>query len=236
MMRKTILTVSDTHRDWLDEMNLLSFDQLMYSAQGDVIEKTQKREILRIEGQGSAAYLKRRKICPIGTSLEMCLQGQWPRSVPFTEYLHIRALEQRRFPVMQAMAVGEQRCCGFPRRGFILVEEVKGESLDRLLWADQSADQREELLQAYGRLMGRLHQAGFYCPLRLQDIIVMEGKPRLVMIDREARYPYARRQSRFRARRSLKMAFRRTIRSHPSFDEAQMKMVRDAYQDSFGPR
>jgi len=236
MKRKTILKVSEAYRDWLGKMNLLSFDQFMFSEQGDFVEKTKKREILRIEGHGRAAYLKRRLICPLGTSLEMYLQGQQPRSAPFTEYLHICALEQHQLPVMKAMAVGEQRRFGFPRCGFILVEEVRGVSLDSLLCQAQQADQRDELLQAYGRLMGRLHQAGFYCPLRLKDIIVTESESELVMIDREARYPYARRRSRLRARRSLDMAFRRTIRAYPSFDEAQMNRVRDAYHRCLGRR
>jgi hypothetical protein len=231
MKEKKILKVTEAYRDWLAKMNLLSFDQLMSSEQGGVIEKSKKREIHRVEGHGTAAYLKRRLISPMGTSLEMYMQGQRAHTVPFNEYLHICALQQQQLPVMNVMAAGEQRRLGFPRCGFILVEEVKGVPLDRVLCQCEDPDKENELLQSYGQLMARLHQKGFYCPLRLQDIIVTDDPPSLVMIDRETRYPYAHVRSRYRARRSLRIAFRRTTRSCPSFAEAQRDRVMQSYHN-----
>jgi len=232
MKEKKILKVTEAYQDWLAKMNLSSFDQLMFSEQGGVIEKSRKREIHRIEGQGRAAYLKRRLSSPMGTSLEMYMRGQWAHTAPFNEYLHICALQQQQLPVMKVMAAGEQRRLGFPTCGFILVEEVKGVPLDRALCQCKDPDSEHELLRSYGQLMASLHQRGFYCPLRLKDIIVTDDQSPLVMIDREARYPYARVRSSLRARRSLRMAFRRTARSCPSFAEAQMDIVVQSYRNA----
>jgi hypothetical protein len=229
MKNKNILKLTEKYRPWLTKMNLLSFEQLMFSDQGSIIEKSEKRDIRRIEGHGMAAYLKRRLHSELGKSLETYLQGQRAHTVPFNEYLHICALQRHHLPVMNAMATGEQRSFGFPGCGFILVEEVKGVALETILVQDENPDQSERLLQSYGQLMARLHEKGFYCPLRPKDIIVTDDQESLVMIDRETRCPHAHYRSRWRARRSLHIAFRRTARTCPSFDEAQMDIVMAAY-------
>ena len=213
-------------------MNLLFFEQVMLFDQGSILEKSKKRDIRRIEGHGMVAYLKRRLNSPIGKSLEMFLEGRWPHTAPFNEYLHICALQRHQLPVMNAMATGEQRRFGFPEYGFILVEEVKGVPLERKLYECESSDLRNKLLRSYGQLIARLHQKGFYCPLRLKDIIVTEDRESWVMIDRETRCPHSHFRSKFRARRSIDIAFRRTTRACPSFDEAQKRVVMAAYQET----
>jgi len=229
MKNKTILTLTESYRPWLAKMNLLSFEQLMFSDLGRIIEKTDKRDIRRIEGHGRAAFLKRRLHSEMGKSLESYLQGQRAHSAAYNEHLHISALQQHQLPVMNTMAVGEQRCLGFPGAGFILVEEVKGLALDSALDECEDAGQRDRLLQSYGQLLARLHEKGFYCPLRLKDIIVTQDRESLVMIDRETRCPHAHHRSSWRARRSLLNAFRRITRTCPSFDEAQKGTVMAAY-------
>ena len=104
--------------------------------------------------------------------------------------------------------------------------------LDRMLRQCQDPGKTKELLQSYGQLMARLHQAGFYCPLRLKDIIVTDDRESLVMIDRETRHPYPHYRSKYRAHRSLRTAFRRTIREYPSFDESQMDIIMQSYNGS----
>ncbi len=169
LFEKCQLEVTEKYRHWLEKMNLLSFEQVMLFDQGTILEKSKKRDIRRIEGHGMAAYLKRRLNSPIGKSLEMFLEGRWPHTAPFNEYRHICALQRHQLPVMNAMSTGEQRRFGFPEYGFILVEEVKGVPLDRKLCECESSDLRDKLLRSYGQLIARLHQKGFYCPLRLKE-------------------------------------------------------------------
>jgi hypothetical protein len=232
MKNKNILRVADKYRDWLATMNFLSFDQLMFSDLGSIVEKFKTQEIRRIEGHGTVAYLKRRLTSPISKSLEMYLEGQRAHSAPFNEYLHICELQRHQLPVMKAMATGEQRRLGFPGCGFVLVEEVKGIQMDRLLCQCKDPGKTKELLQSYGQLIARVHQAGFYCPLRLKDIIVTDDGESLVMIDRETRHPYPHYRSKYRAHRSLRIAFRRTVREYPSFDETQMSIIMQSYNKS----
>ena len=236
MKNKHILRVADTYRDQLATMNLLSYDELMFSDLGSIVEKFKTQEIRRIESHGTVAYLKRRLTSPFSKSLEMYLEGQRAHSAPVNEYLHICALQRHQLPVMNAMAAGEQRRLGFPGCGFVLVEEVKGIQLDRMLCQCEDSDKIKELLQSYGQLTARLHRAGFYCPLRLKDIIVTDDRQSLVMIDRETRHPYPHYRSKYRARRSLRIAFRRTIREYPSFDEAHTSIIMQSYNESTSRR
>ena len=215
-------------------MGLASFDTLMFADIGSVVEQHDTREIRRIEGHGKAAYLKRRLASSIPTSLEMYLLGQRAHTASFNEYLHIQALQKHRFSVMNAMTAGEHHWFGLPRCGFILAEEVRGSQLDHFL-TQCEPDEREKLLQLYGRLVAQLHRSGFYCPLRLKDIIATDDQRSLVMIDRETRYPYPRKYSPYRARKALNVTFRRIQRSLPSFNHSQRQIILQAYREAGGP-
>ena len=129
---KNKLVLNDTYHSWLTEMRLTSFEDLMFAEVGRVIEKSDKREIRRIEGDGKAAYLKRRLKTPVQKSLEMYFLDHCAYTAPFTEYLHVCSLQRLQFPVMNWMAAGEQRKWGVPCFGFILVEEVQGGRLDEV--------------------------------------------------------------------------------------------------------
>jgi hypothetical protein len=229
---KIKLVVNDAYRSWLAEMGLDTFERLMHAEIGCVLEKTADREIRRIEGAGRTAYLKRRRTNPVLTTMEFYLTGRCAHTAPFTEYLHVRALQQAHLRVMNCIAAGEERKWGFPLSGFILVDEVKGTRLDLALNLADLRDQGLRLLQAYGTLLAGLHRRGFYGSLRLKDLIVTDlEQASLVMIDREAHNPYPRRVSLRKAQKALDRSFRRIRRDLPGFNDHHISIVMQAYRD-----
>jgi hypothetical protein len=232
---KNTLIVNETYRSWLTEIGLVSFEQLMFTDIGHVIQKDHKSDVRRINGCGRTVYLKRHMITPIKESIEKYLLDRCAHTVPFTEYLQMCSLQQFQFPVMDFIAVGEQRKLGFPCFGFILVDEVKGSRLDEILNLSNPQDTDVRLLQSCGELLAKLHQHGFYAQLRLKDIIITDiNNPSFVLIDRETRHPYPCRQSKRRARQSLDRSFRRIKRDSPAFNEDHKNIVMQAYGNHTG--
>ena len=232
---QALFDICENYRRWLSDASLNSFDKLMFDDIGTVIKKGYAREIRRIDACGKIVYLKRRTTPQSSrTSFEMYLQGMRAHTIPYIEYLHVKALQRSGFPAMKVIAAGEQRRYGFPGCGFILLDEVKGTPFDLLLKNATDTEARDCLLRAYGRLLAKLHQHGFYAATRLKDLIAtnQEDQP-LVLIDRETRYPYPRRRSKHKAKRTLKNSFRRITRELPSFDQDQQRIVMQAY-DHYG--
>lgn len=226
MKNRDVLEINEKYRSWLTQMGLMSFEQLMFSHIGCVV----KQNVRRIKGCGKVVYLKQHFATPILKSIEKYLQGQYPHAAPFDEYIHICSLQQAQLPVMIPIAAGERRILGFPVCGFILVDEVKGVRLNELLSQVGTENEKTALLRAFGRLLARLHQHGFYTPLRFKDIIVTdENETSLVMIDRESRNSYPRHRSKAKAKRSLNTSFRRIKRDFPELNEHQISTVIEAY-------
>ena len=205
----------------------MSFEQLMFSEIGCRVSN----QVRRIEGCGKVAYLKRQFNTSIYKSIEKYLQGQYPHSSGFNEYIHICFLQKAQLPVMNPIATGERRILGFPRCGFILVEEIKGVSLEECLNKLSIETQKTALLQAFGRLLARLHQHGFYAALRFKDVIVTDvNEASLVMIDREARNIYPRYRLKAKAKLSLNKSFHRTKRTFLTFGEHHINIILEAYK------
>lgn len=235
MISKQFFNINEQYRSRLEALNLTSFEQLMNSTAGDILESEASRESRRIEHNGEVAYLKKQFFVAKKPCIETNLLLHKAHTPAVNEHIYIRQLKQQEFAVMNVMAVGEQRRCGFPSKGFILVDEVKGQQLDRLLNDIDDEKNTHSLLVAYGELIARLHQYGFYAPLRIKDIIVTDDKHQpLVMIDREIRNPYPRFRSKRRAARSLRDAFKRTRREFKKFNDEMELIIVQAY-DNYQP-
>ena len=232
---RNTLVINETDRSWLTQMGLVSFEELMFTDIGRVIQKDYKSDVRLIEGFGRTVYLKRHLITPIKESVEKYLLDRCAYTGPFTEHLYMCSLRRFQFPVMNCIAAGEQRRLGFPRFGFILADEVKGSRLDEALELTDTQNTEVQLLQSFGKLLAELHQHGFYAQLRLKDIIVTDrNAPALVMIDRENRHPHPCRRSKMKARRSLDRSFRRIKRDSPAFDQHHIDIVMQSYRKHFG--
>jgi len=184
------------------ESGLDSFEALMHSG----TEKIQRFAL----SDGSAFYLKREEGEPVWKKcVPMFLRGLRPHSGPLREVRLLQMLRSNGFLAMEPVAWGEQRLLGVPLRGFLVVREVKGEELAKLF--DRSnGTERQQLMKAFGRLVGRLHAKGFFHPVRLKDLIsTADG---LVLIDRETSKPWRSMFFPQQCRDSLARAIRRMIR------------------------
>jgi hypothetical protein len=232
-LTKKVLVLNEAYHSWLTQMNLTTFEKLMYADIGCILQKKPDREIRRIEGHGRTVYLKQRWTAPLFKSIQIFMSGMRAHTVPFTEYLHVDSLKRHAFAVMNPIAAGEQRKCGFPQFGFILVEEVKGSRLDLVLNLADMQDSDRALLRSYGRLLADLHRHGFYGTVRLKDLIVANTDSHsLVLIDREARHPYPRSHSKIKARQVLNRSFLRIKQNSPEFNDAHINIVMQSYNDS----
>ena len=235
MISKQFFEINEQYRSRLEALELTTFDQLMNKNIGSVLESEPSRESRRIEHDGQTAYLKRQFFVPKKLCIETNLLLHKAHTPAVNEHIYIRQLKQHEFAVMNVMAVGEQRRAGFPTRGFILVDEVRGHQMDRFLNENDDEQLTHKLLTAYGQLVARLHKQGFYAPLRIKDIIITNVEQQeLVMIDREIRNPYPRFHSKRRAARSLRDAFKRTRREFNKFNDEMEQIVMQAY-DNYQP-
>lgn len=234
MFSNTYLEIKEQYRPWLEQLQLTCFESLMTADIGQILESEATRESRRINQNNQVAYLKRQFIVPKKLCLETNLLLQKAHTPAVNEHIYIQKLKAQQFAVMNVMAVGERRRSGFPIEGFILVEEVTGTQLDHFLNNTDDSEQQRGLLEAYGQLIAKLHHCGFYAPLRIKDLIVTDAANNtLVMIDREVRNPYPRRQSQSRAQRSLLNSFRRTRREFKNFSDEMQSTVMEAYQCEF---
>lgn len=232
MISKPFFNLNEHYRERLEALNLTRFEDLMNCTAGHVIESEPSRETRCIEHNDQVAYLKKQFFVSRRLCIESNLLLHKAHTPAVNEAIYIRQLKQQQFAVMNVMAVGEQRRAGFPCNGFILVDEVKGQQMDHFLNATDDQDITRSLLTAYGQLIARLHQHGFYAPLRIKDIIVTDPeRQQLVMIDREIRNPYPRFRSQRRASRSLRDAFKRTHREFKKFNSEMEQIIMDAYNN-----
>jgi len=156
-------------------------------------------------------YLKRQKREPVSRLIGVCLSGHRPHSGPLRELAALNHLRQAGFAVMEPVAWGEQRWCGLPVAGFLVVKSVTGGDVAQL-FTSLRGQERFALVKQVGLLIGRLHAAGFYQNVRLKDLILDQNSGDLVLIDRETSRPWPKKFSAQRAIASLARSGRRTLR------------------------
>jgi len=197
---------------------LSSFDALMHGAVGEMVScPRDRRKLYRfsLNGQEEVTgrfYLKRMSGEPLLWLLKALFLGHRPHCGPIRELHMLSGLDRAGFAVMQPVAWGETRRWGLPTGGFLVVSEVQGRDVADLC-VTLSYTEKLELLHGVGRLVGGLHAAGFFQPVRLKDLIREEPGNRLVMIDRETSKPWPARFSTQRAVAALARTARRTVRA-----------------------
>lgn len=210
--------VAEDCRGVLEAMALNGFDRLMSAPLGELLDGDGTgRELRRIANPAEHGprhlYLKRIGPEPLGGLLRMLVFGRLPRCGPLREKMLIDALTAAGLPVMRPVAWGEERRFGLPTRGFLLVEEVAGTELGELFAVLKTAD-RHRLLADFGSFVRRLHQAGFFQPVRFKDVFCTIQRERygFTLIDRETSKPWPARFGWRRSVKSLARAYRRTVR------------------------
>ncbi len=199
MWQRTRFDIATEYEQDLIRHDLNDFDRLMHAEIGDVVVREPFREVRRIDlpdgNRARCLYLKRCTHQALRKSLRSWRRFTSPHIENVREYRMVDALRRAGMPVMEPIAWGEQRVLGFPRRGFLLVRGVEGIEVTAIL-ARPDHPNRKPIIEAIGRLLGRLHGCGFYEAVRPRDLIcttqsAQAEATRLVLIDRESDEPTA---------------------------------------------
>jgi hypothetical protein len=207
----------------LQANGLGDYRQIMRTSNGRVIEADELRDVRCIALNGHNFYLKRTHSEKPVSALESYGRGRLAHSKPFKKMLQFKQLARLDFDVAEVVAVGEELHYGIPQRGFIMTREVEGEDLALVYRAADDAGRRH-ILKHFGSLLGRLHDNGFYGSTRLKDIIcagAVDDTPRLTLIDRETRNPYAKRATAKRVLSRLMFNIRRQAQQGEVFSERE---------------
>lgn len=225
------LHINPKFSDLLHAHDLDRFASIMQTTAGEIIEENAERDTRRLQLGERVLYLKRVRTEKTGPAIESYARGHLAHSKPYREMLHFSQLREHGFDVAEVVAVGEMLCFGLPRQGFIITAEVSGQDLSEV---HRAADkqQRRRILAQFGRLLGRLHDHGFYGSTRLKDIIystASDGKSRLVLIDREVRNPWPKRVNNERTRSRLLLNVRRQLQQGEIFRKREWREFSESY-------
>ena len=201
--------VSPEVRPLFEKHGLLDFAELMGGEVGVLLSAEKGgREVRRLELDGRTFYLKRRGA--ESPMLSMLLFGHRPRSGPMREALMLDRLSDAGFLSMVPVAWGERRRWGLPKGGFLVVRGIEGEDVAKFFDRSSGAV-RLAVMKEMGHLVGRLHAAGFFHPVRLKDLIRSEEG--MTLIDRETSKPWPKHWFTLTScLRSLARSARRTLR------------------------
>ncbi len=172
---RTELEIEAPFREALHAAGLDRFDAMMTVAGGPATSRHRYRETIPLEvpvdGRPRAFFLKRVFKVPPRHAIAPLLRLRRGFSQPRLEWDMLAALRDEGIPAMRRVAFGELRAAGRPRAAFLLVEAVPWTTtLEHWLVpgfprpAVLSAARRRRLLYETGRLVGRLHAAGFRWP------------------------------------------------------------------------
>lgn len=223
----------------LNAHGLGSFAALMNKSLGEKVSRPDDRgELYRLSLLDHVArvgfYLKRMRGESVVRLSKSFIFGRRPHTGPFREAQLLISLQEAGFAVMKPIAWGEERRYGLPVAGFLLVEEVRGREA-ATLFDTGSIQQRYELLEEIGALVGRLHAAGFFHPVRLKDLFRDDYSRQLVLIDRETSKPWPVRFARKHALTALARSARRTLRDGHRFGAAETRSFLSGYKVGVAP-
>jgi len=222
------LYLNTDFRELLATHNLADFEALVAQREeGELIAQDTGRTTHRITLENACFYLKCVEKSTPASALEALVTLRMPHHYCWREKQQVEYLQAHNIDVMEVAAAGETASWGVPNFSFILAREVPGESLDTLFDRASPAEQLE-LLEQLGSLVGRLHHAGFFAPVRMKDVIV-DPEHRLVLIDRETRKPGSRKFTRKKALHGLQRTMWRQQRDGIDWSKSELHVHLRAY-------
>lgn len=224
------LYVNPDFRDRLAEHDLVSFEHLAALKQnGELVAEDIGRTTHRIALNGETYYFKSVDKPTPASALEALITLRLPHHYCWREMQQVESLQRHNIAVMDVAAAGESISWGVPHFSFILVREIEGDSLADVFDAASGSEQLV-LLEKLGSLVGRLHRAGFFAPVRMKDVIVDE-RGDFILIDRETRKPGARKFTRQKALRGLQRTMWRQQRDGIEWTTSELHAHLRAYLD-----
>lgn len=183
---REFLYIDPDGRETLRSVKLERFDDVINSTLGQRLDKAGLegwRQRWRIPvsdtaGRSTCLYLKRFLAPPLKRQIQRWLSGDFQKSTAHIEFSNCRVLAERKIGAPRTLAMGE-RLIGFcERASFLILQEVRGESLEKL--ADrtvlESGRVNERQLKALAHFVARFHREGFvHRDLYLCHIFLAEG-------------------------------------------------------------
>lgn len=191
----TISWVDKQYQKIFQENGLDSFQSFYNCSSGRLVrggkQKTIKYFSLNNGCRREGFYLKKQHK-HLFDHVKALLRG---REIPKSDTQHevklLAFYKANEIPVVETVAWGEQRCLGIPLRGYIVLQEVKGEEFVNKVRSG-TVKERKRLIKAYGRFLGSLHSKGLISSkARVTDVICGSTEPEdwrnyeYVLIDRE---------------------------------------------------
>ena len=144
---------------------------------------------LDVAGKPKKYFLKQAGIQPLQVGLKALFRFQALHPETVRELLLIKLFRHHGIPVPAPVAWGTFTVLGWPIRGFLLVEEVRGREFVEV-YREASLRIRRRLMRVHGELMGELHQKGIESKVHSRDLICISQdytnfQKCLVVIDRE---------------------------------------------------
>lgn len=220
-------------------------DSLVEKLPGEYVIREANRGVVKLAlpHHNTTAYLKWTSGDQPVHLLMQLLRFCRPSTPALREMKLLQQLDQANLPAARPLGWGEMRLLGIPLRGFIITQAIPGKDLKQTL--EQSDHTRHrKLWKKAGHLLGSLHRHGFYQTVRTKDVIVASDVPpnesrwqagALVLIDREARYPYPKRFSPPRCIQGLARCLAKHLRSGQAFGADDRRCFLRAYLRALPP-
>ena len=225
------LYINPDYASLLNGAGLDNYEELYASdLAGEIVSSCTNRTTRRVEIAGRGFYLKRVYKPRPRKALEALLKFNPPHHYCWREMQQVQALGNAGFAVMDVAAAGETTQLGVPVHSFILAPEVSGEPLDKA-FSRSDRERRCALVSQLGAYTARLHDAGFFTPVRLKDVICSDSGA-MVLIDRETRHPGRHRFTTQRASDALFRTFHRERRDGTRWSADEQSAYCEAYRDT----
>ena len=139
----------------------------------DPFKQNGSQFVHRLESGHGTLFLKRTEHEPARHVLRHLLRGRKAYTNCGWTNQAIVTLKGLGFDVMEPVAWAEQRWFGlWPRRGFLLVTDVGGQEMSKVLNDPELSPLRTRAFRTFGALLGRLHGNGIYYTVRPHDVFI----------------------------------------------------------------
>ncbi len=182
--------ISTNRQDFFSRHALNNFDDF-YTLSGDLVSRPGKRPVYKVvlkEAEKELGFfLKKIENVTFSDVRSQLKKGLGFHTDAYLEQAQVQRYKSLNLPIMKVAAWGESFKLGWPRAGFILLEQVPGVGLDTYV-IEATIEKRDQALMAFGALTAKLHGQGILDVTRLQDVICQHDSAcqvNLVIIDRE---------------------------------------------------
>ncbi len=155
-------------REWrgpLAAAGLDRFESLIEGEPGRCVSHHDRGQAFRVLLEdGRTVFLKRDVFAAWKDIFADLLRLHRPLSPGMHELRALRGVAGLGIPTPRPLAWGERRAAGLPRQSVLVMDELEGEPLHKLLRRTEDPRERREALTACGRTAKRLSEAGFVWP------------------------------------------------------------------------